>query len=43
MEASRGVVVSSRGALGGICTLWDYSELELIIPKQTQHWIYIKL
>ena len=43
MEASKGVVVSLRGALGGICTLWDYSELELIMQKKNQHWIYIEL
>ena len=43
MEESKGVVVRLRGALGGSCTLWDYSELELIIPKKTQHLMYIEL
>ena len=43
MEVSKGVGVSSRGALGGICTLWDFSELELIMQNKNQHWIYIEL
>ena len=38
-----GLAISSRGASGGIGTLWDYQKFELIESKHCLHWILTKL
>ena len=38
-----GLVVSSRGASGGIGTLWDVHKFDLIESKHCIHWILTKL
>jgi exonuclease III len=38
-----GVAVSSRGASGGIDTLWDASKFDLVSTKSCTHWILTQL
>ena len=42
-ERGGGIAVSSRGASGGIGTLWDEHKFELIESKQYIHRIYTML
>jgi exonuclease III len=36
------IVVDSRGASGGLCTLWNKSKVSLEFTFNTQHWILTK-
>ena len=42
-KKGRGLAVSSKGAYGGIGTLWDDHKFELIESKHFLHWILTKL
>ena len=42
-EKGGGLAVSSRGASGGIGTLWDVQKFELIESKHCSHWIVTTL
>ena len=37
------IVVSSRGASGGLETLWDQSKVELVSVVTTTHWIFTEI
>ena len=41
-KKGEGVASNSRGALGGITTLWDDSKLDLVMVCSTLHWIITK-
>ena len=39
-EKGGGLIVNSRGASGGIITLWDSSKFELVDNKSSSQWIF---
>ena len=40
---AQGLVVSSRGASGGIATLWDPSLVEIVSSVSSPHWIFTEI
>ena len=37
------IAVSSRGASGGIATLWDPSKAEIVSSATSPHWIFTEI
>jgi ribonuclease HI/exonuclease III len=42
-KGCQGVAGNSRGASGGICTLWDSSRIDMISTHICMHWIHTKV
>ena len=42
-KGSMEVAISSRGASGGLCTLWHSSFYDAVQIRNNQHWIYTEL
>jgi exonuclease III len=42
-RGSQGIAKNAKGALGGLCTLWNASKIDLISSDTCMHWIHTKL